>query len=237
MKVAVCDDEKIARSEILSLLTEYKKLKGIDIFPYVYENGGMLLDTKLDYDVIFMDYQMGEADGIEISRKIREVNKDCIIIFISAYPMAALDSFEVNTFRFLTKPIDRSKMFKALDDYMAAIDYDNLLILNTHEGVWKIKMSEIVYAEACKKHTSIYTTDKIYDVHIHLKKIEARLPKDRFIRCHRSFVVGFYHIKNHTNQEIVFENGRKAYIGKHYLTSFKTGFQSYVMRYNKGAIK
>jgi len=234
MKVAICDDEIVSRNEIASLLKLYRKQKRLEIISDTYDSGQKLLTSKLDYDIIFMDYQMKDIDGIETSRKIREANKDCTIIFISAYPMAAIDTFEVNTFRFITKPIDQNKLFKALDDYVALIDHDNLLTLKTHDGIWTMKMSEIIYAEANGKHTCVRTSSKTYDVHIHLKSIEARLPESKFIRCHRAYVVGFQHIKNHTNEEILFYNGEKADIGKKYLTQFKTAFQDYIIRYNKG---
>lgn len=237
MKIAICDDEKVARHEISSLVNEYRLHKKIDIFPDIFDSGQKLLSSKLDYDVIIMDYQMEDINGIETSRQIREVNKDCTIIFISAYPLAALDSLEVNTFRFITKPIDSAKLFKALDDYLTSIDYDNLLILKTHEGTWKIKMSDIIYAEANGKHTYIRTSDKVFDVHIHLKVIESKLPKSKFIRSHRAYVVGFNHISNHTNEEILFDNDEKADIGKRYATQFKTAFTNYVIRYNKGLLR
>jgi len=233
MKIAICDDEKVDRHEIASLINQYRLYKKIDIFPDIYDSGEKLLSSKLNYDVIIMDYQMEDIDGIETCRRIREHNKDCTIIFISAYPLAALDSFEVNTFRFISKPIDKAKLYKALDDYLTSIDYDNLLILKTHEGTWKIKMSDIIYAEANGKHTNIRTIDKTFDVHIHLKIIESKLPKSKFIRSHRAYIVGFNHIVNHTNEEIVFDNEEKAEIGKRYAAQFKQAFRDYVIKYNK----
>ena len=237
MKLAICDDEKMSRDEICLLLNDYRLKKKIDIFPDVFDSGQKLLSSKLNYDVILMDYQMNDIDGIETCRKIREVNKDCTIIFISAYPLIALDSFEVGTFRFISKPINKDKLFKALDDYLATIDDDNFLVLKTQDGNWILKLSEIIYAEANGKHTFVRTTTQTYDIHTHLKDIESQLPKSKFIRCHRAFVAGFNHIKNHTSNEILFDNGEKAEIGKHYLTQFKIAFQDYVIRYNKGTLK
>lgn len=237
MRFAICDDEKVSRDEIAGLINTYQVQRKLDIFSDAFDSGQKLLSSKLDYDVILMDYQMRDIDGIETCRKIREINKDCIIIFISAYPLVALDSFEVDTFRFITKPIDTAKLFKALDDYLATLNADNVLSLKTHEANWIIKMSEIIYAEANGKHTFIRTADRTYDIHIHLKAVEKQLNKTMFIRCHRTYVVGFRHIKNHTTSEILFDNGEKAEIGKHYASQFKTAFQDYVIRYNKGTIK
>lgn len=233
LKVAVCDDEKVFHKEIIDLLRKFQKARKIDIFIDHYENGNTLLKSKQEYDVIFMDYQMEEMDGIETARKLRETNSDSIIIFISAYPSAALDAFEVQTFRFIQKPIGEIKLFKALDDYLKSVDYDNLLLINTHDSKYKIKMSEIIYLEGDGKYTTVRTKNKSLRVHMNLKQLEVRLPGSKFIRCSKSFVAGFEHISNHDNSSIIFDNGEKAIIGAHYAAKFKTALQDYIMRYNE----
>lgn len=233
MTVAICDDEKVFHEEIIGLLHKFQKVRKKEIFMDHYENGNALLRSKQKYDVIFMDYQMEAMDGIETARKLRETNSDSIIIFISAYPSAALDAFEVRTFRFIQKPVDETKLFKALDDYLRSVDYDNLLYVNTHDGKYKIKMSEIIYLEGDGKYTTIRTKDKSLHVHLNLKQLETKLPGSKFIRSSKSFVVGFKHISNHDGSEIIFDNGEKAIIGAHYAANFRAEFQNYIIRYNE----
>lgn len=232
MFAAVCDDEKTIRNALAVLLKEYQMKKGVDILIDKFENGYDLLRSSRKYDIVFMDYQMNGMDGIETSRKIRESDDDCTIIFISAFPEAALDSFEVGTFRFLKKPVDKQKLFHALDDYIKSIDLDNLLMIKTKEGTWKIKISNIIYAEANGKHTIIRTVGGSMEVFVHLKVIENKLPPQKFIRCHRAYLASFEHINNHTNSEIFFDNGEKAMIGKAYTQKFKEAFKNYIIRYN-----
>lgn len=234
MRVAICDDEKPMQIALEKLLDEYSKLRKIDISVDKFENGHDLIKTlnEREYEIVFMDYQMDDIDGMETSRVIRSKNNENIIIFVSAYPEIAVDSYEVNTFRFIVKPINKEKLFKAIDDYLKSIDYDNLLILKTHDGTWKIKMSDIIYAEASGKHTIIRTTQKILEIHIHLKKIEDQLPEEKFCRCQRAYIAGFSHIENHTNTEILFDNGERAQIGKVYTAKFKKSFRDYIMKYN-----
>lgn len=234
MKVAVCDDEIMYRDEISDLLRKYQFDRKIDVFIDLYKSGTELLSSEYPYDIIFMDYQMNGLDGIETCRRLRESNKDTVIIFISAYPTAALDSFEVNTFRFLAKPIDKCKMYRALDDYLNSIENDSILVLNTHDGKWFIKLSDVIYLEAAGKRTLLRTAKVTYDIHNNLKALEKMLPQDRFCRCHKSFVVSFDHIINYTGSEVMFDNGEKAYIGRHYLVQFREEFQNYIIRYNKG---
>lgn len=97
-------------------------------------------------------------------------------------------------------------------------------------------MSDIIYAEASGKHTIIRTTQKILEIHIHLKKIEDQLPEEKFCRCQRAYIAGFSHIENHTNTEILFDNGERARIGKVYTAKFKKSFRDYIMKYNNRTI-
>ncbi|MDE6762590.1 MAG: LytTR family DNA-binding domain-containing protein [Oscillospiraceae bacterium] len=214
MIVAVCDDEKTMQNCLSVLLEEYGMKKGVNILIDKFESGYALLRAQRKYEIVFMDYQMDGINGIETARKIRNANDDCTIIFISAFPEAALDSFEVGTFRFLKKPVDKQKLFRALDDYIKTSDLDKFLTVKTKSGIWKIKISDIIYAEAKGKHTVIRTVKGYMEVFVHLKIIENKLPPEKFIRCQRAYVAGFEHISNHTSNEILFDNGERAQIGK-----------------------
>ena len=233
MRVAICDDEKAMHITIENLLIEYRNIRNIDILIDKYDNGYDLLKSEREYEIIFMDYQMDGLDGIETARKLRDRNNKCCVIFISAFQEASMQGYEVNTFRFVLKPINKNKLFDAIDAYLKTIDYDNLLILKTHEAVWKIKTSDIIYVEAKEKHTIIRTKDAAYEIYIHLKKIEDKLPAEKFVRCQRAYVASFEHIKHHTSTEITFDNGERAQIGKAYSAKFRKAFQEYVMRYNE----
>lgn len=234
MRVAICDDEKTMQTILENLLDEFGRLRNIDISIDKFDNGHDLLRVlnEKEYEIVFMDHQMQDIDGMETSRLIRSRNNDCVIIFVSAFPEVAVDSYEVNAFRFIVKPINKEKLFKAIDDHLRSIDYDNLLILNTNDGKWKIKMSDIIYAEAKGKHTIVRTAQKSFEINIHMKKIEDKLPSEKFCRCQRAYIAGFAHINNHTNAEIIFDNGERAQIGKAYYSKFKNAFQEYIMRFN-----
>lgn len=234
MRAAICDDESVFRRELKEMLNEYASARRIDLVSDEFGSGRDLTADTKKYDVIFMDYQMNGLNGLDTSRRIRALGSDCIIIFVSAYPDIAIDTFEVSTFRFLTKPVDKQKLFKALDDYLKSTDNDNLLVVKTREASWKIKISDIVYVEAKLKHCIIRTADNTFEIAANLKHIERQLPPDKFARCQRSYIAGFRHIVNHSSVCILFDNGEKAVIGKKYLTQFKKSFQDYIMRYNEG---
>lgn len=238
MNVAICDDEKVWQNELIKYLNEYKKKRKIDIFIQCFSDGKSCCESKNDkYDIIFMDYQMDDANGIETARKIRKSNSDSIIIFISAYPQVAMDTFEVKTFRFLAKPIDKTKLFKAIDDYLAEFDIDSFLIFKTHEKTIRIKISEIIYAEAQRNHTIIHTEKENFEILTNLKTVEKRLPTEKFFRCHNAYITSFQHIKNHNNTEIYYDDNSVAYISRSMLTKFKAAFHDFITKYDSGEVK
>ncbi len=237
MKIAICDDESYWREELSELLKKYSRLRKAEIYTTYFRDGASLFDSSQKFDIIFMDYQMEELDGIETARQLRAQNNSCTIIFVSAYPSAALDTFEVNAFRFIAKPIDREKLFKALDDYRANAELERSLLFRTHNGTVCIKESDIIYCESDKRHTIIHTADETYEILINIKEIEKLLSQDYFFRCHRAYIVAFSHIKSHDSIDIILDNNAKAYISRSRLSDFKSAFQDYIIKYNMGNLK
>lgn len=232
MNIAICDDEKALHKELKEALCNYSRDRGIEIYTFCFTSGSELIKSSEMFDIIFMDYEMNDLNGIETSEIIRKNNDTTTIIFLSAYPNVVFDTFSVNTFRFLTKPLNIDKMYDALDAYRNSVDKDNLLIIKTLEKTWSIKHSEIIYAEARKKHTLIRTIKTTLEIAKCLGEIESMLPEEKFFRVHKSFVVNFSHITNYDKEFILFDNNEKAALGNKYYSAFKKVFLNYIKRHN-----
>lgn len=235
MNIAICDDEKEWQEELKNYIYEYREKHHADVFINCFSDGKTCSEAELgNYDIIFMDYQMNGINGIDTAKKIRQTNSDSIIIFVSAFPQIAMDTFEVNTFRFLAKPINKEKLFKAIDDYISQIQENNYIIFKAHEGTIRIKITDIIYAEAMKNHTIIHTERQDYEILTNLKTIESRLPSDKFFRCHKAYLTSFFHIKNHNNTEINFYDNSRVFISRGMLPKFRKALQNYTVKYDFG---
>ena len=133
MKIAVCDDEMVLFEELYTLLNEYSALKKEPILTTYFKTGNDLLLSTEKFDIIFMDYQMDDMDGLETSKRLRLKNSNVAIIFLTAFPKIVFQSFEVNTFRFLLKPIKKDELFKAVDDYLNSVQTDDFLIFMSNQ--------------------------------------------------------------------------------------------------------
>lgn len=237
MTVAVCDDERIWADELDRLLNEYGNARHLDIFIYYYTDGVSLIESGKTFDIVFMDFQMEGLNGIETARRINALKPDGIIIFVSAYTNVAMDTFEVKAYRFLAKPINKEKLFKAIDDYRVEMESDDFLIFKTHDGTIRIKISEIVYVEALRSHSKIHTLKSDYEILINLKSIQSKLPPDKFFRCHKAYITSFLHIQAHDNTAIKYDDGSTAYISRNYLAKFRRAFEEYILKHNNMGAK
>lgn len=236
MNTAICDDEKVWQERLIKLLDKYAIERHIEIRKKCFSSGELLFKSDEVFDVIFMDYQMAGLDGIETARKIRQRNPESFTIFVSSFPQVALDAFEVRAYRFLTKPIDEKKLFKAIDDYRTEIDKEKFLVFKMHDRTLRVRISDIIYLEAAKNHTKIHTAREDYEVLTNIKEVNKILPQEKFYRCHKAFIVSFAHIKSHTKTDAYFDDGSSAYISRNYIAAFRAAFQEYILKYNSGDI-
>lgn len=232
MKIAICDDQMAMHTELKKHLESYAQKRNLIMIYNDYTNGFDLISSQNEYDIIFMDYQMAEIDGLETARQIRKKNTDTTIIFLTSFPDIVFDTFEVNAYRFLVKPIDDARLEAALDSYLSDNDESNFILIKTDESNQKININDIIYIEASDKYCNIRTNEGTVLFKKTLSEIEKMLPEDKFFRCHRTYLVGFRHIVSHTSTDVVFDNKEKALISRVKLSPFKKAFTNYIKRYN-----
>ena len=232
MKIAICDDQMVMHTELKKRLENYAKKRNLIMIYNDYTNGLDLIGSQNEYDIIFMDYQRAEIDGLETARQIRKKNTKTAIIFLTSFPDIVFDTFEVNAYRFLVKPIDDKKLESALDSFLADNDESNYILIKTDDSNQKININDIIYIEASDKYCNIRTNEGTVLFKKTLSEIEKMLPEDKFFRCHRTYLVGFRHIVSHTSTDILFDNKERALISRVKISPFKKAFTNYIKRYN-----
>ena len=147
-------------------------------------------------DLLFIEIEMPQISGIELTRNL--LNKNVVIIFTSANKDYAAEAFELNVADYLLKPIpqlrflqaiNRARDIIALQNMKADLSTDEYLFIKDSTIVRKLKMEDILYAEAMGDYVKFYTPGKLYAIHGTLNGAEERLPRSKFIRVHRSYIV------------------------------------------------
>lgn len=200
INVAICDDDINAMEEVSTYVS--RSLQKLDIqFKITHFNEGQDLIDKITsseklYDIIFLDIFMKDSNGINIAREIREFDKDCKIIFITSSNEYAIDSYDVRAIYYILKPINEEKLNNAINIAIESLNKENKhIIIKNKKGSYRIAYKDILYAESKARVVNIY--DKYGEVISFYSKLEdfyRSLQDERFLRCHKSFVVNMDYI-------------------------------------------
>lgn len=149
IRFAVCDDEKFMLDDILARLSLYMEKRKLSYKAYRFANGAELLESNLEFDVIFLDIQMEVPDGMETARRLRENGCKSLIIFITVLKECVFDSFEVEAYDYLVKPVTQERFFRTMDRAALALKKrrERNLVVKSNHSCQVIPASDIVYCE------------------------------------------------------------------------------------------
>ena len=193
MRIAVCDDDRAIREELFRLIQ--KQVPEADIMEY--QSGEELINARGNFDIYFLDIEMGEVSGMDIARRIREQEDNgrqrSIIIFVTGYREYMEAAFDVNAFHYLIKPIDTEKFSEVFKRAWkeAAVFYEQekkYIIVKSSGTQQKILLKNIYYIESGNKKVIFHTTDGTLEVYGKMEELEKGLG-NTFYRCHRCYLV------------------------------------------------
>ena len=207
MRIAICDDQAEYRRQAEVAIREC--MRGADILTDTYADAGAFLRAfvKRPYDLVFLDIEMPDVDGIHLAKMLREKYQEVPIVFLTSHIEYALEGYEVNALRYLTKPVSIPKLREVLNYVSQQMQAQRTLWIKTELGEQKLRIKDILFMEAQNQNILIYTTKEAYCVRYNLSDYEKELAQDGFYRIHRGYLVSLAHIKNVGKSEITLDNG------------------------------
>lgn len=214
IKVALCDDDSIFTQYLTGIINSYTKR---DFEIYVFNDPQKLLDQvceeKKSYDLMFLDVEMPQINGMDLAQKIVGILKDVYFIFISGYDRA-LDAFRINALDYIVKPIKEENIMESLDRFVDELEkkeslYDNSLfyVYKNQNQYLKVNYMNILFFEKIINKVILHYIEngQIYTFasYISLNDIEKQLNMNYFYRCHKSFIVNRQFINHLKDKKIV----------------------------------
>jgi len=202
LKYVIIDDDEIDRAVIETEATKFSFLQKVASCCNPVE--AIEIITRFNPHVIFLDIEMPGMSGIDLIRK--RIIASALPVFITSHPEFALESYELDAFDYLMKPVSSERFatcaLRLRDFYQMRIKayaFDteqerDFIIIKQGYDKYKISIHDILYLEAMRDYTRITTTTKQYLVLTTLNGISEKLPANIFVRIHRSYVVNRYKI-------------------------------------------
>ncbi|HAH94918.1 MAG TPA: hypothetical protein DCM01_14385 [Dielma fastidiosa] len=231
IRIAICDDDVKVLAALKDYLHCYAKEKNMQLNVILFQNGIELLKHDIkNIDMIFLDVEMPEINGIELARQIRQVNTQVMILFVTNYIQYALQGYEVQAFRYLIKPINQAEfnqtVTKALDQIWH--QQNAYLAVKTRFETIRVRIDTIYYVETEKGHVMIHTEDEIIECYSTMEKIETVLREEGFFRCHNAFLVALKAVKKVQLNDIVLNNGTVIALSKNRKKQFKQVYTDFL---------
>ncbi|MBF4466193.1 LytTR family DNA-binding domain-containing protein [Flavobacterium sp. LC2016-12] len=216
-KCIIVDDEPPATRILENYIGKVSFLEKVGVF-----NDSLkaleFLNTQA-VDVIFLDIQMPQLTGLQISKII---SKDIKVIFTTAYPDFALEGFELNAVDYLLKPISFERFYQAVSKLNTEPKIEVSSNRNSSDFIFvktdgknkfqKLVLDEILYIESLQNYVCIHTLKQQIITHSSLKNVVESLPSADFIQIHKSYVISLKHIES-TDNFSVFINEKELPIG------------------------
>lgn len=198
IKFAVCDDEPFMAEEISQYLTRYMEEKNmVSYCVNSFSNGRLLLESDCDFDLIFLDIQMEQPDGMETAKMLRRRKNRSLLVFVTVMKECVFDAFQVHAYDYLVKPLDYQRFRKTMDRALKDLRQEAAghLVIRKNNSCQVIPLSQIMYCEVLGRKIYIHQTDgKVIDYYDRLEDFQRRVD-GRFFRCHRSYLVNLDYIR------------------------------------------
>lgn len=231
MRIAVCDDEHHILDLIKRKLYDYSNIHNWESVIDTFDSGNKLLKSGAKYNIIILDYQMNEIDGLETAKLLRKGhNSQACIIFLTSFPEIAIPAYEVDTYRFVLKNNIDDGLTKALDDFRNIQSYDITLCVKVDGEQVSINSSDIVFIEVVDKICYLHmNTGKVIETKKSLSSLYGKLPKTHFYKVHKAYVVNFSYIARRNGNDIYLKNYNLSIpISRNYLTTFKRKYYNFL---------
>lgn len=232
MRIAVCDDEKFYREKITALLQKYLSGHQLDSVIDIFCSGEEFLSQSsnaVKYDIVFMDINMEQTDGIETAMRIRAFQSNTYIVFVTAFIKYALDGYKVNAVRYIMKDTLDAAISECMDAILQKMQLRQISF-SFIEGEKKLYTDNLLYVES-KKHKSVfyYQEEQLtkYQIYEKLDDIEKVLNGAGFLRIHKSYLVNMRHIRKISNYIAELSTGEELPIPRIRYQAVKQKFVEY----------
>ncbi len=214
--IAICDDEKHMSDQIRAMASDFFRKKNREIRLRTFLSGEKLLNDEGQIDILFLDIQMKGMDGLETARKLRAGQFRGFLIFITVLKEMVFQSFEVQAYDYLVKPVDEKQFGKTMERLYTSMQNsgeNSLLVQKGYEGRI-IREDEIVFCEVIDRKIYLnLASGEVVDYYERIENLETKLGS-HFFRCHRSYLINLKYLKGYKNGTACMDNGKEVPVSR-----------------------
>lgn len=223
--VVIVDDEFLAQKLLQDYVSKVDSLQIVAVCSNAFEAMNALKNNQVD--IMFLDIQMPDLTGLEL---VKSMEHKPAIIFTTAYSEYAVDAFNLSVVDYLLKPFDFQRFFQAVSKAVGGVQpvvstedkprdtisrSNDFITVKADYKLYKINYDDLLFIEGQHEYVTFHTTQRRITALFALKDLEEILPKDKFVRVHKSYIVSFKHIQDLDKSDVTVA-GNKVPVGASY---------------------
>ncbi len=230
LKIAVVENEADQAELLRGYISKYSEEKNVKCHVVTYPNGlEFISNYQAGFDAVFMDIKMPLIDGMEAAEKLRKVDKDVILIFVTNMAQLAIRGYKVNAMDFMVKPVTYFDFATEMDKIRAehdrrATDY---IWVKSSGVLRRMDYSEIYYIEIIMHDIYMHTEKDTINFRGSLKNLESQLDARTFSRYNNCYVVNLQYVTGVKDDNVILENGAELHVSRTRKRQFMNDLAAY----------
>lgn len=216
MHIAIVEDDVNVQKQLSSYIARYYEEDAHQYKLSVFSDGDEILESfRADYDLILLDIQMKLVDGLETAERIRRLDQDVLLVFVTNLANYAIKGYSVQAFDFVLKPVNYMMLKQLLQRIDGLIEsrQRRYITLPTDQGLTRIDVGRVYYVETESHFICIKTDQGEFRMRDTMKNIEAELGKYGFFRCNNCYLVNLKHVER-VDGSALYINGEELAISR-----------------------
>ena len=231
IRIAIVEDEQRNRAMLHEHLRRYELENGVSFEVSTFTDGREILAKyRPVYDIILLDIQMEHVDGMTTAKRIREVDQEVVLVFITNSPQYAIGGYQVAALSYLLKPVPYGALSEELDRCLAQVSKRErgFVILTSGTEQHRVNVADIVYIESIKHRLVVHATDREYSLVGSLTAMEDELGDKGFFRSNNPYLVNLQHVTGVQQSSCILRGGHELQISRPRKKAFLAALSDYV---------
>ncbi|MBP5177935.1 MAG: response regulator transcription factor [Clostridia bacterium] len=234
-RVAIVEDEDKCANSLKDCIDDYGKESGTTFSTTRFKNGyEFITDYINDFDVVFMDLDMPYMNGMQVAKELRKRDPMVCLVFVTRLAKYAIKGYEVSALDFILKPVNydsfKVKMERVVRTVLSKEKQE--VVFPVKGGLVKTDIALIKYVEVVGHKVIYHMVDGKKEGNTPLRDVESRLPKDKFRRCGRSYLVNLRNV-SYVDSKHVYVGGEKLPLSRSRKEEFISALHEYVANTSK----
>lgn len=231
IQVTLCEDESPLVEVCREYARRFEKERG-ELLAWRFLSDPKEMDPEelAREDILILDIEIGELNGISLAREIRKYNEQCLIIFTTNYLEYALQGYEVAAFRYLKKPISYEEFARVLGEAAAKHQKSARAVIALRCGydTEQLRIADIMYCETQSGHLRIRTQDgREVLANAGISQVEEELKNYSFFRCHKACLVNLAYVQKPLKTDVLMKDGVTLPVSKYRMKEFMMKLMNY----------